>query len=95
VKRSIPVGLSAGIGVHQGLLIEGLIGSENIKAYDIIGNTVNTAKRICRYAKGNEILLSEEVQQQVAHKVETLMTTSFQMKGKAEALRVYSLVDVV
>lgn len=39
-------GLAAGIGVHQGELVEGLIGSKDVKAYDVIGDTVNTGKRI-------------------------------------------------
>ncbi len=51
-------GLSAGIGLHTGTLVEGLLGGREVKAYDIIGDTVNTAKRLCDNAAGGEILVS-------------------------------------
>lgn len=41
------VGLGAGAGVRQGPVVEGLIGGEDTRAYDFIGDTVNTAKRLC------------------------------------------------
>ncbi len=43
-------GLDIGIGLHTGLLIEGLLGSPQLKFYDVIGDTVNTANRIERMA---------------------------------------------
>lgn len=56
-----PYGLSAGGGVHYGELVEGLIGGDKLRSYDIIGDTVNTAKRLCDNAKGGELLVSEPV----------------------------------
>ncbi len=38
--------LTVGIGLHTGEVIEGLMGSDNTRKYDIIGDTVNTAKRL-------------------------------------------------
>ncbi|MBF0350047.1 MAG: adenylate/guanylate cyclase domain-containing protein [SAR324 cluster bacterium] len=51
--------LGMGIGIHAGELVEGMIGSENTKIFDIIGDTVNTAKRLCDNAKKGETLISE------------------------------------
>lgn len=56
-----PWGLGAGIGVHSGAVVEGLLGSAGIKGYDVIGDTVNTAKRIEGAAAGGEVLVSESV----------------------------------
>jgi class 3 adenylate cyclase len=53
-----PHGLRAGIGLHAGPVVEGLLGSEGIKGYDVIGDTVNTAKRIESAAAGGEVLVS-------------------------------------
>ena len=38
-------GLAAGAGVHLGTVVEGVLGAEGSKAYDFIGDTVNTAQR--------------------------------------------------
>jgi class 3 adenylate cyclase len=53
--------LGAGIGVHWGAVVEGLLGSSGIKGYDVIGDTVNTAKRIESAATEGEVLVSESV----------------------------------
>ena len=37
--------LGAGVGIHTGDVVEGLLGSAGVKFYDVIGDTVNTAKR--------------------------------------------------
>ena len=52
-------GLGAGIGLHTGPLVEGLLGSKDLKFYDVIGDTVNTAKRIESAASETEALASE------------------------------------
>lgn len=54
-------GLSAGTGLNSGPLIEGLLGSRELKAYDVIGDTVNTANRICSAAGEGEVLVAEDV----------------------------------
>jgi len=54
-----PHDLGAGIGIHAGPLVEGLLGSGGVKFYDVIGDTVNTAKRIEGAAGAGEILISE------------------------------------
>jgi class 3 adenylate cyclase len=50
--------LAAGAGVHCGQVVEGMLGSEGTKAYDFIGDTVNTAKRLCDAAAPGELLVS-------------------------------------
>jgi adenylate cyclase len=55
-----PAGLGLGCGVHQGLLVEGVLGGEGSKAYDFIGDTVNTAQRLCDAAGHGELLASAQ-----------------------------------
>ena len=50
--------LSAGAGVHCGQVVEGVLGGEGAKAYDFIGDTVNTAQRLCDAAAAGELLAS-------------------------------------
>jgi len=84
-------GLSAGIGIHAGVLVEGLIGSREVKGYDVIGDTVNTAKRICDSAAGGEVLISEEVRKALGSKAVVGRSRQIKAKGKTEPLTVYAL----
>lgn len=52
-------GLGAGAGVHYGPVVEGLMGGEGTRAYDFIGDTVNTAQRLCDAAASGELLVSQ------------------------------------
>jgi class 3 adenylate cyclase len=52
------MGLMAGAGVHVGLVVEGVLGAQGAKAYDFIGDTVNTAQRLCDAAAPGELLAS-------------------------------------
>ncbi len=83
-------GLGIGIGIHTGLLVEGLLGSNKMKTYDIIGDTVNTAKRICDIATRDEVLISETVYQ--ALHPATHQERRIKVKGKAEPIRVFALI---
>lgn len=53
-------GLTAGAGVHFGPVVEGVLGAKEAKAYDFIGDTVNTAQRLCDAASGGELLASAQ-----------------------------------
>lgn len=83
--------LSVGIGLHSGPLVEGLLGSQDVKGYDVIGDTVNTAKRLCEAAAGGEILISEHVYSALGSTAAASESRQIVVKGKAEPLVVYSL----
>lgn len=87
--------LSAGIGINSGPLIEGLLGSKEIKGYSVVGDTVNTAKRICDAAEGGEILISKSVYDAIGSGFAISEKRSITAKGKAEPLRIYSLACII
>ncbi len=58
-----PYNLAVGIGLHTGEVIEGLMGSDSTRKYDIIGDAANTAKRLESSAGRGEILISEATHQ--------------------------------
>ena len=89
------VGLAIGVGLHIGPVIEGLIGGAEVKAYRFVGDTVNTAKRICSDAQPGQVLLSEPVFVQVAPGVVTGPAFELSAKGKAEPLKVRTLLELV
>lgn len=82
--------LSAGIGIHGGLLVEGLVGGNTVKMFDVIGDTVNTAKRLCDNAQGHSILMSDYIYS-LFPKLDILQQQQIEVKGKTEPLQVYVL----
>ncbi len=79
------------VGVHTGILTEGLMGSETLKIFDVFGDTVNTAKRICDNATAGEILFSISSLLQLTHPPQNYQTREIKMKGKATTLTVISM----
>jgi len=53
--------IAMGIGLHTGDAILGNVGSETRTKYDMIGRNVNLASRAQSYAKGGQILVTDEV----------------------------------
>jgi len=87
-------GVAAGIGVHAGPLVEGMMGGTHIKTYNVIGDTVNTAKRICDAAAPGEVLISPTVFANNSH-LAVGESRKLAMKGKAELLEVFPLRQAV
>jgi class 3 adenylate cyclase len=84
------MGLVAGAGVHVGLVVEGVLGAQGAKAYDFIGDTVNTAQRLCDAAAPGELLAS--VQACEAAEQALGPTRDIVAKGKREPLRAVAVV---
>ncbi|MBK9210816.1 MAG: adenylate/guanylate cyclase domain-containing protein [Anaerolineales bacterium] len=80
--------LGVGIGIHTGLLVEGLLGGQNVRFYDVIGDTVNTAERIEKVANAGEIWISEETRINLANKVVNDQK-QVTVKGKDQPIQVY------
>jgi class 3 adenylate cyclase len=51
-----PLQLSAGAGLWIGSVVEGFFGAQAAQIHDVIGDTVNTAKRLCDHALGGQLL---------------------------------------
>ncbi len=85
-------GLGVGIGVHVGPVVEGILGGQSVRQYDVIGDAVNTAKRIEGAAEAGEVLISEAVYRQVPEAPVGPRRT-IAVKGKGEPLAVYPLEE--
>jgi class 3 adenylate cyclase len=83
-------GLGAGIGIHAGPLVEGLLGS-GVKFYDVIGDTVNTAKRIEGAAGAGEILVSKTAGELLPELFRLGERREIMVKGKEAPLVVFVL----
>ena len=87
-------GLGAGIGLHTGPLVEGLLGSKDVKFYDVIGDTVNTAKRIESAAAPGEALVSETTRLTTGNHIAFGPARRIDAKGKEAPITVYSLLEI-
>ena len=77
--------LTVGAGLHHGQVVEGVLGGEGAKAYDFIGDTVNTAQRLCDAAGGGELLVSLDACQAAGLTPDT--RREVMAKGKRELLQ--------
>jgi adenylate cyclase len=85
-------GLGAGIGLHWGPVIEGLIGGSAKKQFDVVGDTVNTAKRIEGEAAPGEILASEAFR--AAASAQSRAERRVVVKGKTVPILVHRLAGL-
>jgi class 3 adenylate cyclase len=90
-KRSIQMG----IGINAGDVVAGNLGSEEKIGYSVIGDTVNTAKRLEGLTKDvpNSIVVSESVYTKVAPIVQVEAIPSLFLKGKKTEMRPYRILN--
>lgn len=83
--------LGAGIGLHAGALVEGLLGGSHAKRYDVIGDTVNTGKRIESIAQKGEVLISASAYDNLNIHRKYKNVRDVSVKGKEQVLKIYQL----
>ena len=84
-----PYTLAAGIGLHKGEVVEGLLGTAKTRHYDLVGGAVNTASRLTAFAQPGEILVSDTLLPWLNKPASS--PRPFHAKGKREPVLVYAL----
>jgi class 3 adenylate cyclase len=91
-KHGVATGM--GIGISQGPVIIGNVGSPHYMSYTVIGNTVNIAARLKELALVGEVLVTSQFYQEVRRLVPDNRVESrgeVNLRGKAETVKVYSI----
>lgn len=83
--------LRIGIGLNFGEAFAGNIGSERRLEFTVIGDTVNTASRLCGVADGGEILLSEPFRAAMRDVLPLRQHDPMELKGKSQPVPVWSV----
>ena len=83
-----------GVGVNTGRLVAGYMGSKRRLEYTVIGDTVNTASRLCGIATGDQVIISDTTHGYVADRIEARYLGTRQVKGKEQEVNVYEAVKL-
>jgi adenylate cyclase len=89
-RYQIEAGL--GIGINEGDVVAGNVGSSSYMSYTLIGDTVNIAARLCQRARAGEMLFSRALKQSLdARGVDVGATPlpPLQLRGRSHPIDIY------
>jgi adenylate cyclase len=81
--------IQIGIGLNYGEAFAGYTGSEKRLEYTVIGDTVNTANRLCAWAEGGEVLVAESLRAALTRDHQLQDRPPLELRGKSQPVVVY------
>jgi len=87
--------LAAGIGIHRGPVIAGLLGNAALMEYGVIGRTVNVASRVEGLARvhDTDILVTDAVRAHLDARFHLVPQGATEVKGLPEPVATFAVTD--
>jgi len=86
--------LQFGVGISTGEVLVGNIGTPQLMNFTVIGDTVNTSRRLQENAREDQILICQQVHELVRDCVETRSVGMMELKGHSQPEPVFEVVAV-
>lgn len=83
--------LEMGIGINNGNLIVGNIGSKRRMKYGVVGENINIAARIESLTVAGQILISESLYKLISHKIKPIGNIRTKIKGFKKSIMIYDV----
>lgn len=91
-KSRLGIEIGLGVGINEGEVIAGNIGSPVFMSYTIIGDTVNVASRLAQRARAGELLFSLSVKQSLEKArldIAPLPLPPLVLRGRSQPVEIY------
>jgi adenylate cyclase len=91
-KKRYQIDAGLGIGINEGDVVAGNVGSSAYMSYTIIGDTVNVASRLCQRARAGEMLFSGAIKQSLdAHGLDigALPLPPMRLRGRSNPIDIF------
>jgi class 3 adenylate cyclase len=92
-SRELPK-LSFGIGIHCGNVVAGIVGSDKLIEFTVMGDVVNVASRVESLTRSfsTDILITDEVKQRLGDRFRIREMPSAPIKGKSRPVVTWSIL---
>jgi len=80
-----------GIGIATGEAIAGYIGSPDRMEFTVVGDKVNTARRLCSLAEPGQVIVSDVTYEAIRERVTASAIGTVMLKGKEERVHAYKI----
>lgn len=89
--------LALGVGLHRGVGVAGLVGSQDLVQFTVVGSTVSVAARVQELTRthGVDILVTESVRAALDERFALRAIAPTSVRGIAEPVRIWAVQDFV